>query len=98
MRQEEEKAAKTRKLEELKKQAELQKQKKAEEEKKLQEELNKPLNEQWTKEQAIRHVWQTRNLHKGILKEGLTKSLVNLYNLDVVSICSMTAEEVEKIS
>lgn len=91
-------AAETEKKEKLKKQAQLAKQQKLEEEKKLQEQLSKPLHEQWSKEQAIKHVWQTRNLHKGILKEGLTKSLVNLYNLDVVSICSMTAEEVEKIS
>ena len=98
LRQEEEKAAKTRKLEELKKQAELQKQKKAEEEKKLQEELNKPLNEQWSREQAIRHVWQTRNLHRGILKAGLTKLLAELYNLDVQAICNMTEEEIQKIS
>lgn len=98
LKQEEENAAKTRKKEELKRQAQLEKQQKLEEEKKLRAELNKPLNEQWTRKQAIRHVWQTRNLHKGILKEGLTKSLVKLYNLDIQTICKMSKEEIEKIS
>ena len=98
LRQEEENAAKTQKKEELKKQAQLIKQQKIEEEKKLQEQLSRPLHEQWTREQAIKHVWQTRNFHRGILKEGLTKSLVKLYNLDVTSICAMTEEEIEKIS
>ena len=74
------------------------KQQKIDEEKKLQEQLSRPLHEQWTREQAIKHVWQTRNFHRGILKEGLTKSLVKLYNLDVTSICAMTEEEIEKIS
>ena len=98
LKQEEEQAAKTRKLEELKRQAQIEKQRQREEEKKLQEQLSRPLHEQWSRVQAIRHVWQTRNLHKGILKEGLTKSLVKLYNLDVTSICAMTEAEIEKFS
>lgn len=98
LRQEEEKAAKAQKLEELKRQAQLEKQQQREEEKRLKEQLSRPLHEQWSKPQAIKHVWQTRNLHKGILKEGLTKSLVKLYNLDVTSICAMTEAEIEKFS
>lgn len=98
LKQEEEKAAKTRKLEELKKQAQIEKQRQIEEEKRLQEQLSRPLNEQWSKQQAIKHVWQTRNLHRGILKTGLTKSLVELYNIDVQAICRMTEAEIEKIS
>ena len=98
LKQEEEQAVKTRKLEELKRQAQLEKQQQREEEKRLKEQLSRPLHEQWSKPQAIKHVWQTRNLHKGILKEGLTKSLVKLYNLDVTSICAMTEAEIEKFS
>lgn len=91
-------AAETERKEKLKKQAQLIKQQKIEEEKKLQEQLSRPLHEQWTREQAIKHVWQTRNFHRGILKEGLTKSLVNLYSLDIQTICKMSEEEIEKIS
>ena len=98
LRQEEENAAKTRKKEELKRQVQIEKQRQREEEKKLQEQLSRPLHEQWSRAQAMKHVWQTRNLHKGILKEGLTKSLVKLYNLDVTSICAMTETEIEKFS
>lgn len=98
LRNEEEKAAKIRKKEERKRQAQLEKQQQREEEKRLQEQLSRPLHEQWSREQAIKHVWQTRNLHKGILKEGLTKSLVELYSLDVQAICRMTEAEIEKIS
>ena len=98
LRNEEEQAAKTRKLEELKRQEAAEKQRQREEEKRLQEQLSRPLHEQWSKQQAIKHVWQTRNLHKGILKEGLTKSLVELYSLDVQAICRMTEAEIEKIS
>ena len=98
LKQEEEKAAKMRKLEELKRQEAAEKQRQREEEKRLQEQLSRPLHEQWSKQQAIKHVWQTRNLHKGILKTGLTKSLVELYNLDVASICRMSEAEIEKIS
>ena len=98
LRQEEEQAAKIRKKEEMKKQAQLEKQQQREEEKRLQEQLNRPLNEQWSREQAIKHVWQTRNLHKGILKAGLTKSLVELYNLDVQAICRMSEAEIENFS
>jgi DNA-binding MarR family transcriptional regulator len=98
LKQEEENTAKTRKKEELKRQAQIEKQRQKEEKKKLQEQLSRPLHEQWSRAQAIKHVWQTRNLHKGILKEGLTKSLVKLYNLDVTSICAMTEAEFEKFS
>lgn len=91
-------AAETERKEKLKKQAQLIKQQKIEEEKKLQEQLSRPLHEQWTREQAIKHVWQTRNFHRGILKEGLTKSLVELYSLDIQTICKMSEEEIEKIS
>lgn len=98
LKQEEEQAAKIRKKEEMKKQAQLEKQQQREEEKRLQEQLNRPLNEQWSREQAIKHVWQTRNLHKGILKAGLTKSLVELYNLDVQAICRMSEAEIENFS
>ena len=98
LKQEKEQAAKIRKKEELKRQEAAEKQRQREEEKRLQEQLSRPLNEQWSREQAIRHVWQTRNLHKGILKAGLTKSLVELYNIDVQAICRMTEAEIEKIS
>lgn len=84
--------------EERKRQEAAEKQRQREEEKRLQEQLSRPLNEQWSREQAIRHVWQTRNLHRGILKTGLTKSLVELYNLDVQAICRMSEKEIEKIS
>lgn len=98
LKQEKENAAKTRKKEELKRQAQIEKQRQREEEKKLQEQLSRPLHEQWTQEQAIKHVWLTRNFHKGTLKEGLTKSLVELYSLNIQAICKMTEEEIEKIS
>ena len=98
LKQEEEQAAKIRKKEEMKRQEAAEKQRKREDEKRLQEQLSRPLHEQWSKQQAIKHVWQTRNLHKGILKEGLTKSLVELYSLDVQAICRMTEAEIEKIS
>lgn len=90
--------AETERKEKLKKQAQIEKKRQREEEKKLQEQLSRPLHEQWTREQAIKHVWQTRNFHRGILKEGLTKSLVNLYSLDIQTICKMSEEEIEKIS
>lgn len=89
-------AEKARKKAEREKQAEIEKQRLKEEEKKRQEELNKPLNEQWTRDQAIRHIWNTRNLHKGILK-GFTKSLAELYNLDVTAICKMPEQEIDKM-
>lgn len=91
-------AAESERKEKLKKQAQLIKQQRREEEKRLQEQLSRPLHEQWTREQAIKHVWQTRNFHRGILKEGLTKSLVELYSLDIQTICKMSEEEIEKIS
>lgn len=56
-----------------------------------------PLNEQFSKQSAIKHVWGLRMIHKGHLKPGLTKSLVELYNLDVASICAMSKEQIENI-
>lgn len=71
---------------------------KAREEAQLREELNKPLNERFTKQQAIKHVWQLRNIHKGNIKAGLTKDLIELYNLDVLAICQMSETELKQIS
>ena len=59
LRNEEEQAAKTRKLEELKRQEAAEKQRQREEEKRLQEQLSRPLHEQWSKQQAIKHVWNS---------------------------------------
>lgn len=88
---------KTKKEASKKRQEQEQKQK-IEQEQQLRNELSKPLNEQWTRNQAICHVWRTRVFHHGKLKEGFTKTLAELYNLDVMAICQMSAEEIEKIS
>ena len=60
-------------------------------------ERNKPLNEQFTKNQAIRHVWCLRNIVTQLKKQGLTRDLINLYNLDADSICAMDEKEIAKL-
>ena len=60
-------------------------------------ERNKPLNEQFTKNQAIRHVWCLRNIVTRLKKQGLTRDLINLYNLDADSICAMDEKEIAKL-
>lgn len=92
-------AEKVRKKQEREKQAELEKQKKAEEEKKLQAQLNKPLNEQWSRSQAIKHIWYLRNMPPILNKKnGLPAQLASIYSLDIQAICKMSEEEIEKIS
>lgn len=97
LKAEEAESEKLKQKEELKKQREAEEIKKRAEEEKRKEELNKPLGEQFSRQQAIKHVWQLRNLHRGNIKPGLTKSLVDLYNLDVASICKMSEQEMENI-
>lgn len=91
-------AEKARKKAERAKQAELEKQRLKEEERKRQEELNKPLNEQWTRAQAIKHIWHLRNMRPLLYKKNsLPAQLAEIYNLDVEGICAMTANEIESI-
>lgn len=91
-------AEKARKKAERAKQAELEKQRLKEEEKKRQEELNKPLNEQWTRAQAIKHIWHLRNMRPLLNKKNsLPAQLASIYNLDIEGICAMAANEIESI-
>ena len=91
-------AEKARKKAERAKQAEEEKQRLKEEEKKRQEELNKPLNEQWTRAQAIKHIWHLRNMRPLLFKKNsLPAQLAEIYNLDVASICAMSEAEIERI-
>lgn len=92
-------AAETERTEKLKKQAQLIKQQKIKEEKRLQAELNKPLNEQWSRSQAIKHIWHLRNMRPILNKKnGLPAQLASIYSLDIQAICNLTEEEIEKIS
>lgn len=97
LKAEEVEAEKLKKREELKKQQKAEKERERAEAEARKKELEKPLNEQFSRKQAIKHVWGLRKLHRGIMKPGLTKSLVELYNLDVVSICAMSEEELKNI-
>ena len=91
-------AEKVRKKQEREKQAELEKQQKLEEEKKLQSELNKPLNEQWSRSQAIKHIWYLRNMPPILNKKnGLPAQLASIYSLDIKTICEMTEQEIDKM-
>lgn len=91
-------AEKVRKKQEREKQAELEKQQKLEEEKKLQAELNKPLNEQWSRSQAIKHIWYLRNMPPILNKKnGLPAQLASIYSLDIKTICEMTEQEIDKM-
>jgi len=65
------------------------------EERKTNEEWNKlPLNEKFSKEQAIKHVWCLRKFIKRMKPSGLSADLITLYNLDIDTIMQMSAEEV----
>lgn len=83
--------------EERKKQEEAEKQRQIEEQRQIKENANKPLSEQWSRERAIRQIWITKNLRRGMIT-GFIKSLADLYNLDVRSIEQMTEAEIEKFS
>lgn len=83
--------------EERKKQEEAEKQRKIEEQRQIKENANKPLSEQWSRERAIRQIWITKNLRRGMIT-GFIKSLADLYNLDVRSIEQMSESEIEKFS
>ena len=83
--------------EERKKQEEAEKQRQREEQRQIKENANKPLDEQWSRERAIRQIWITKNLRRGMIT-GFIKSLADLYNLDVRSIEQMTKAEIEKFS
>lgn len=58
-----------------------------------------PLNERWSYQQAVKHVWSMRWIlgRRGHHAIGLTADLIELYNLDVKQVCRMTQEEIEKI-
>ena len=56
-----------------------------------------PLNERWSYQQAVKHVWSMRWIlnRRGHHAIGLTADLIELYNLDVKQVCQMTQEEIE---
>ena len=92
--EEKQKEAKRQALQLKKQQEELEKQR----QRKLDSiERNKPLNERFTRNQAIKHVWALRNIVTRLQKQGLTCDLINLYNLDVKSICTMEEKEIAKL-
>lgn len=65
--------------------AELQKQK---EKQRMKEELSKPLEEQWTREQAINHIYALRNIIRKGHRNSLAHDLANAFNLNIQEIIS----------
>lgn len=76
---------------ELKRQNEERKAAELEAERKRKEELAKPLEEQWTKEEAIKHIWTMRKMIKErhIFRTGMVKQLAEAFKLDIDEIISM---------
>lgn len=82
---------------ELKKQVEEQKAQELEEKRKLQEEMSKPLTERWTKEGAIKLIWNMRGLIKNYgIKTGIAYDLAQAFGLNVETIIQMSESEVNK--
>lgn len=87
--------------ERIKKNAEelrLQKLKEEREREELKAELSKPITEQWTREQAISHIYTLRNIIRKRHANNLAEDLAKAFNLDILSICKMTQEEVNKLN
>ena len=80
---EEERQERIRRNQELLRQQEIQKEQEREE---LKAELSKPLTEQWTKEQAINHIYALRNIIRKGHATGLALDLANAFNLNVEEI------------
>lgn len=68
------------------------------EERKRREELARPMHEQYTKAQAIRVLYNMRNVARNIDEKSMWYPLVKHYNLDLASIYAMSKEEIEKLS
>ena len=58
-----------------------------------------PLNERWSYQQAVKHVWSMRWIlnRRGHHAIGLTADLIELYNLDVKQVCQMTQEQINEM-
>ena len=77
-KQEQEKQQKKAELKKLQKQEQIRKQ---QEQKELKEELSKPLNEQFTREQAISFCSKLYSMRKSFAFNGLAGELVKIYNI-----------------
>lgn len=73
---------------ELKRQLEEQKAKELAERKALREEMEKPLNERWTREEAVKFIWNMRNMIKQRwnFRGGLAGQLAQAFSLDIDAI------------
>ena len=65
-----------------------QKAKELAERKALREEMEKPLNERWTREEAVKFIWNMRNMIKQRwnFRGGLAGQLAQAFSLDIDAI------------
>lgn len=89
LKQEEENAAKIQRKKQREKQAQLEEQRKKEEERKHIAECNKPLNEQYNREQAVQHISHLGFLYLNGKKSAIAEELANIYNLDIREILQL---------
>lgn len=85
-----EKQERIRRNQELLRQEEIQK---AQERQKFKEEMSKPLTEQWTKEQAIQYIYNSRILIKKLGHSAIAEDLARAFNLNIEEIITTSKEK-----